>query len=166
MLFSLPSCIYTIFSTRSEDTKQESDEQKLSSSRISRNSKFEVLGLVNSWELEMHIIQVQWMFLPLCDNPAYPAAASSGRSIGPAQVVSCPDTCRLLPKQWVNSVPQKVELLTDSSKFSAILCQTLQLFTSSFCSLLQTPVKRNLNMRTKLRQSFLRYRPKNMHNRI
>lgn len=37
------------------------------------------------------------------------------------------------PKQWVNSAPQKVELLTDSSKFSAIFCQTtLQFFTSKF----------------------------------
>lgn len=32
------------------------------------------------------------------DNPAHPATASSGRSIGPAQVVSCPEASRLLPK--------------------------------------------------------------------
>lgn len=70
------------------------------------------------------------------------------------------------PKQRVNSVPQKVELLTDNSRFSAIICQTSQLFTSSFCSLLQTPVKRNSNMGTKPRLSFLRHLPKNTHNKI
>lgn len=63
------------------------------------------------------------------------------------------------PKQWVNRVPQKVELLTDSSKFSAILRPTLQIFTSSFCSLLQTPVKRNSNTGTKPRLSLLKYLP-------
>lgn len=44
------------------------------------------------------IQQVQEMSLPLCDNPAYPAAACPGRNFGPAQVVNSPEACRLLPK--------------------------------------------------------------------
>lgn len=70
------------------------------------------------------------------------------------------------PKQQVNSVQQQVELLTDNSRFSAILYQTLPFFTSSFCSLLQTPVKRNSNTGTELRLSFLGYLPKKMLNNI